>query len=393
VTAPDAGASPDLTPADLRAAAEDIRREFPLVATRSTLVLFDVDPTQVQAQWQITDAALASALGAFPAGASQVRPLLRLRQIAGDGSSQELAALPQPARAGELNGVARFRVAEAGVELEAELGLASAEGGWLLLARSNRVRLPTAPQPNMPPDARGPLPPPSAGRGVAVPARAAAALPSADPQAMEGDLRSETVPPRTQGPAGAQAPALDGGPPPVQAVDLAGEPIIEPALTASGAPLAPVFPLCWSDPAAAGRYLRLIAQTQPEEPTVASPLPEAGQPPSEPVASDPGSWAELPPPILPSAPVGGASGPWSPFGPAGGLSSVDLHARGPAPDFEIHAELYLWGRAGPDSLVAVFGRPIRVGPDGRFSLRLALRDPEVLAQALAKGEPPGPSDA
>lgn len=391
--APDREDAPDLTPADLRATAEDIRREFPLVATRSALVLFDVDPSQVQAQWQITDAALASAIGAFPAGASQVRPLLRLRRIADDGSSRELAALPQPATAGGLSGVARFQVAEGGAELEAELGLASGEGGWMLLARSNRVRLPIAPQPAGP--APAVLTPAIAARGEEAPLPAAIAPPAAETAVGEGGAVTGAAAPPAEGQPGEPVPESDSRPPPPTTPEAAVDAEVEPALAASGSPLAPEFPLCWSDPTAAGRYLRLIAQAHPAEAPEGRLLLDAGETAPEPASvapapSDPGAWAELPPPMLPSSVVGAASEPWSPYGVGAALSSVDLHARELSPDLEIHAELYLWGRAGPGNLVAVFGRPIRVGPDGRFSLRLALRDPEVLAQALAKGEPPGP---
>lgn len=392
--APAPPVAPDLTPADLRAAAEDIRREFPLVATRSALVLFDVDPNQVQAQWQITDAALASAIGAFPAGASQVRPLLRLRRIADDGSSRELAALAQPATAGGLDGVARLRVAEPGGELEAELGLASGEGGWLLLARSNRVRLPLAPQPP------GPAPvaatPAITGLGKAAPGQAAVASPAAEKAVGAGGTATGAAASPGEGQPGEPMPESDSRPPSPTTAEPADDAEVEPALAATGPPLAPEFPLCWSDPAVAGRYLRLIAQSSPTEAgPVAPPLSDLDAPWSEPVAapptsSDPGAWAELPPPMLPSSAAGVAAEPRPPYAPGAALSSVDLHARDLSADIEIHAELHLWGRAGPGSLVAVFGRPIRVGPDGRFSVRLALRDPEVLAQALAKGEPPGP---
>lgn len=389
--APDRANAPDLTPADLRATAEDIRREFPLVATRSALVLFDVDPSQVQAQWQITDAALASAIGAFPPGASQVRPLLRLRRIADDGSSRELASLPQPATAGGLNGVARFQVVEGGAELEAELGLASGEGGWMLLVRSNRVRLPFAPQPAGP--ARVALPPAIAGRGDAPGEQVAVEPPAAE--AGAGAVVSAPAAPAAERQAGEPAPESDSRPPPTPTAEPAHDSEVEPALAASGAPLAPEFPLCWSDPAVAGRYLRLIPRARQAEAPAGLPLLDAGGPAPaaaavSPAPSDPGAWAQLPPPMLPSSAAGAACEPWSSYGAGAALSSVDLHAHELSPDLEIHAELRLWGRADPGSLVAVFGRPIRVGPDGRFALRLALRDPEVLAQALAKGEPPGP---
>jgi len=425
-------ASADLGPADLRAVAEGVRREFPLVATRSALVLYDVDPSQVQAQWQVSDAALASAANAFPAGATQVRALLRLRRIAADGSSQELAALPQPAGAGTLSGVARLHVGEAGAELEAELGLASGEGGWLLLVRSNRIRLPDAPRPVT--DAARSIPdPPPMGRAGVAPAMLVDApdtpstrqdtrvapdddntavmpgVPHPDPvpEAAGDKGRLRRISGVTDG-AGGTRTALAASPaatpfaptdaePEAGVGDARGDDLrVEPALAASGPALAPEFPLCWADPARAGRYLRLIGQASASPAAVAATdarSPEVVAPRSSPVSmTGPGPWPELSPPLLPSGAQAELAQGGAPRDPRGSLSSVVLHGLAPPPDLEIHAELRLWGRAGPGSLVAVFGRPLRVGPDGRFSLRLALRDPELIAEALAKGEPAGASD-
>jgi hypothetical protein len=78
------------------------------------------------------------------------------------------------------------------------------------------------------------------------------------------------------------------------------------------------------------------------------------------------------------------------FDPREALSSGVFLSVGGAADLEIHAELHVWGRAAPGSLIDVFGRQVRVGEDGRFSLRRSLDDPGLVARALvAEGTEPG----
>ncbi|MFP4280212.1 MAG: hypothetical protein ACLFQI_09475 [Halochromatium sp.] len=50
----------------------------------------------------------------------------------------------------------------------------------------------------------------------------------------------------------------------------------------------------------------------------------------------------------------------------------------------IQGELHVFGRAAPGSLLDLGGHPLRVGPGGRFSFRVALDDPELLAALLAR---------
>ena len=50
----------------------------------------------------------------------------------------------------------------------------------------------------------------------------------------------------------------------------------------------------------------------------------------------------------------------------------------------IQGELHVFGRAAPGSLLDLGGHPLRVGAGGRFSFRVALDDPELLAALLAR---------
>lgn len=131
----------DWGPDRLRAVAAGIEREFPLSSRRTLLSLFDIDPDQLQAQWQVESGQLALVLGAFPLGLQGIHQ--RLRLLREDAGRLEVASLTLPAGEVDAQGVARFLVSGGpGVLYRAELGLASPEGGWILLARSNLAALP-----------------------------------------------------------------------------------------------------------------------------------------------------------------------------------------------------------------------------------------------------------
>ncbi|MGB7551001.1 MAG: hypothetical protein WBM15_05485, partial [Chromatiaceae bacterium] len=128
-------------PDRLRAVAAGIEREFPLTSRRTLLSLFDLDPDQLQAQWQVESGQLALVRGAFPVGLQGIHQ--RLRLLREDAGHLEVAALSLPAGELDAQGVARFLVSGGpGVLYRAELGLATPEGGWILLARSNLATLP-----------------------------------------------------------------------------------------------------------------------------------------------------------------------------------------------------------------------------------------------------------
>jgi hypothetical protein len=54
----------------------------------------------------------------------------------------------------------------------------------------------------------------------------------------------------------------------------------------------------------------------------------------------------------------------------------------------LEVELRITGQAAPGSLIDLFGFPYRVGPGGRFQLRLAVFDPALIARALVLNPPP-----
>jgi hypothetical protein len=320
------GGEPDAVRTGLQEVAAEIEREFPRLTERTCLVLLDVDPGQLQAQWQIAPADLAEATAAFPASATGVRLQLRLWP-AGAGHEQPPTALfsPSSPTAGQ-EGSARLRVDGLGAEYQAELGLTSDDGGWLLLARSNRVRLPRpAAQPAQLPRAANA---PATGR---VPSRR--------------DLGGTASPP---------AP----GPP------LA----VDPTLADSGVGLRPVFPNPARDGGRgpSGPFPRVNTGLEPiSRGAESTPLP-----PGRASRADEQTGRDYTLPLFPDQ------------DPNRAVSSPELSRRGREPPrLELHAELLVYGTAEPGSVVRLFGRDLRVGAGGRFFVRHALNGsslPEAL---------------
>jgi len=133
ITEPDAQA--------LRALAEEISRTAAPRLEETALVLYDRDPGYLQARWYVTPQALAEARRLFPGDGSGLRQVLRLCRLDRDGHTQVVASIPQGSGASEGAGEEGFTLLGDGAEYSCELGLESDAGGWLLLARSNRVRL------------------------------------------------------------------------------------------------------------------------------------------------------------------------------------------------------------------------------------------------------------
>jgi hypothetical protein len=70
-----------------------------------------------------------------------------------------------------------------------------------------------------------------------------------------------------------------------------------------------------------------------------------------------------------------------------GFTLIELTASraATAKDFwlQVHTELILYGSTEPDATVTVQGRPVKLNPDGTFSLRYALPDGEQVLQVRA----------
>jgi hypothetical protein len=262
-----------------------------------------------------------------------------------------------------------FRVPEHGADYVAELGLTSHEGGWLLLARSNRVRPP------------GPVDWPVACAPAATADEAGA--PALDESGSAGTRASTTREAQD-----VSAP----GPSPGRAEEPPAP--FDPTLCDSGLRLPPVFPnpARGSGWAPGSPFLRVITALEKmggESPSV--PLPvrrstDAG--PGGAVANAPeahGGAHRDAAVVGEQAPPGSGSRreteelPVFPsYDPAEAVSSRTLVPRGAGrPCFELRVELLVYGEAEPGSLVRLFGQEMRVGPGGRFYLRRLLDYPAL----------------
>jgi len=136
----------------LRTLAEEIARDFAPRLEQTSVVLYDRDPEHLQVQWYITPQALAEARHLFPGNGTGLRQVLRLCRLDQDGRINMVASIPQGSGAAEGMDQYDFALRGDGAEYICELGLESDAGGWLLLARSNQVRLgdPHLPAPRIP---------------------------------------------------------------------------------------------------------------------------------------------------------------------------------------------------------------------------------------------------
>ncbi len=236
----------------LRTLSEEIAREFAPRLEQTTLVLYDRDPEHLQAQWYVTPQALAEARCLFPGNGTGLRQVLRLCRLDQDGETEVVASTPQGPGTSEGVDQYDFALRGDGAEYICELGLESDTGGWLLLARSNRVRLG---DPHLPASRITPVP---------------------------DDARAQdTAHEMTEGP------------------DKAEDIFVEPALAAVGEPLHPVFPNLEPDDAPPPEHSALsekaLGRTQPRDGRLESPpgtpqgpalsLEQDGAPPGRPAPS------------------------------------------------------------------------------------------------------------
>jgi len=339
----------DLDSQALRTFSEEISRDFAPQLEHTALVLYDRDPEHLQAQWYVTPEELAQARCLFHDQAASARQVLRLRRLTRDGKAEVVASVPRPKAESKRDGQESFALQGDGSEYECELGLESDTGGWLLLARSNRITLPDgSPQSSSIPPAPG------------------------NSRIRESSQGGEAL-----GPSEAQ--------------DMP----VEAALAAVGKPLYPVFPNLELKPEDSQPLLRPSpsggnapgAETRGGDaqfPNGAVPL--SGLDGQTAASALPVTGLEaLPPPLLPSTPdrerppeLAGTL-----YDPRAALSSAAPRwGRSGRLELEIHAELIVEGRANPGSTVELFGHVVPTGEDGRFFIRRPIEDPVLLSLAI-----------
>ncbi|MGA7982010.1 MAG: hypothetical protein WCA32_17520 [Chromatiaceae bacterium] len=353
--------------AALRAVAEETSDQFPLVYEQSALILYEVDPEHLQAQWQLNPRDVERARHLFPRDAEEIHAELRLRRIRGDGSAELVTSVPCDLAGPHYSAGARFSLRNDAADYEAELGLASASGGWVALERSNRTQLP-----------------PLISQGITESAAsierslANRRAPGGTVEPGDGAGRFEE-PPYTGAAVGEPGEKAAASETPHRGAESRLDGPVEPALAAEGQPLHPVFPNPLAKDTRTGG-----AGTEGDAPDAKGADAQAVEA-SAPVprATDLGAWAELPPPLLPSTAAEGMSESLL-YDPRTALSSHSLdRAAALEEDLEVQAELVIYGRAAPGRVIDLYGHSLQVGSNGHFFLRHPIHDPAVLALALS----------
>lgn len=297
--------------AELARIADEIAAEFPPRLERSVLLLLDRDPRHLHVQWNLTSELLERGRASFGQPARPPELVLRLWKLV-PAEGRDEGAPPRRGvgsrRLAGPSGELEVGLSEPGGIYEAEVGLGGAEGGWVSLQRSNRVRLPEG--------------------------RAAPPVPRGAPQAPFPEVVRPRRAPATPLPTAVQAPPA---PPPAAArvARAAGE---------SGHGLLP-------DPA-------LVAELPSGE---AGEFPEPGPAPGAPGPVMERSW--------PSWPEGEYTASGAAWSGAGFWSGAWIPRGGP---LELEIELLVRGRGAPGQEIRILGQSVRAGADGGFFLRVAL---------------------
>lgn len=327
-----AGSFPAEVTPDLAPPKGSLRPEFPLALETTSLVLYPGAPEELRVRWSLRADDFVSYGAGFPADSSRPEAVLRLRRLCPWGGAETAHEIRLRLHGIGGDGDAGFRVDRDYAQFEAELGLINDDGGWLLLARSNRLQHAT---------------------GIGLESLGSAAW-----AARRGDERRGASPPVSSGDACSALP-----------VAAAPESVGPSSLESRGI----------SESSAPRRELLRISEGRPssEADTPGSPHAEsAGR--GEPMAA--GDGAERI-----DGPLSGGNAKPAAF------SAPTLVYGKPAPmmtpGLQIEAELHIRGWAPPNSEVDLFGHRYRVGPGGGFQLVLKVDDPDLLKRALASHPP------
>ncbi len=319
-------ASAGFAPEELRAISQDLAEKFPIPIETTELVLMDVDPHHVHAYWNITPADMAAVRTNADHRVDETALVLRLKDLSPGPPAGAPPHEPVDIPVHGLENHWHVDLWHDARSYMAELGLRLPNGHLALLARSNPIDMPPAGE--------------SEGQAAAPADRPPRAV-SADPglQADESPAVTATV----------ERP--------------------DPSLSAHmGQPLPPTFP----NTEGSGISAPGIGAGADDIPV----LP----------ASPRGSAASLPP-VRAHGPVATGSPTQLPtdtgVGPGVQTGTYSSSTLARVTDFEIQAELHVYGRGAPGGQLQLFGQRIMLGPDGRFSLRRPLSDPWAVLGLLA----------
>ncbi len=327
---------------------------FPETVVGTRLVLYQTEDGAVDLRWHIDPADIAQARAAF--GTTEAHPVLRLHRLGTAGDNQPLADADLGDDRDAEGGLAHYAAPDAEGLLQAEIGLTSDDGGWLLIARSNGlpaaaavgVDFLKAPGPTVDPTAEDPQDGGNPDDGPQTPPlRLKPEFPLVEPVYSE---RARSAPPDSA------APVAVGGHTPVA-----------PALRAHnrhGMDLSLGAVQQHTDLAALGIGLPGTADASPPPGGVVPRL--APRPPQPPQIADTSRNAANSHRPEAQVPLPG-SGPLRPQ--ADGAS--------------LHAELVVHGSAPPYTLLDLGGHAYRVGPGGRFVLHIPIGEHQVIMRVLA----------
>lgn len=331
------------------------------------LVLYAGPPGEMRIHWRLARDDFERAASSFPLNGRRPAMVVRLRRDRPQGGTDQADELALGLGVRDGSGERAVRIPTDHCRYHAELGLTNADGGWLMLARSNGLYN-------------------AVGIGLdleALPRAQVEGAPREGPTAGEG--------------VGAATPASPGpGFRPPQA-----GPTVEPALGVGGlTPLAGAFPVV--DPGPSPLTSRVLAgvtptgglgpSTEAVGPGAALTSPDAGSGGAS--RQDDGLGSVSAPPGA-SLLAGGPQAPGMPPSAGAvaariGVALAPLTYESPpeqAAGLELNAELRISGRAPPGSTLDLFGFRYRVGSGGRFQLLLPVTDPEVLRRALEAAPP------
>lgn len=368
-----------LAPEELRRVAEEVRVAFPRPLRAPQLVLIDVDPRHLHAFWTLDAAAVEDARCQMGDPGRDAAMVLRISET-NDNSAAESAFDVEVIG---LQGHCYVDIWGETREYRGELGLRRADGGLSTLAGPAHVELPrlgpaeeiTSPAPVVGDTSPPVFVPPS------TPSTGAA---EASPVSVDREPVMHPFPQPPSTPGAYDPLALPG----IQLQD-AGTPEGAPQATTEATAAVVPPPQAAPEPPEPVRYSFPSPPTEPSEfvpdgqlggflPDDVPVPPEAQVPPAELAASD-----------TPQEGAASASEPSEPVGdhpealPLENVLTLSSFALGrESVEFEINAELHIFGRARPGTRLQLFGRPVTLRPDGSFSITRPLPNGALVLSSL-----------
>lgn len=125
---------------DLRPPAASLTPVFPLGGAARLLTLYPGELGELRVHWRLRADEVAGQGARFPSADGAPEAVLRLGRLRAEGGSEPIHERRLRLCGLSGSGEVAFRIDDDGALFEAELGLKNPEGGWLLLARSNRLQ-------------------------------------------------------------------------------------------------------------------------------------------------------------------------------------------------------------------------------------------------------------